>query len=72
MPDGDLIRIGEAANMIGISHATLRRLADSGKIRSFHVGASAQRRFLRSDILALLRERQATGNQTPQEGETDD
>jgi len=58
MPDGDLMRIGAAAKLIGVSTDTLRRLADRGKIRSYQIGPLRERRFAREDVLALLRERQ--------------
>ena len=58
MPDGKLIRIGKAAQLLGVSTMTLRRWADQGKMRSFQVGPGrGERRFLEEDILALLRER---------------
>lgn len=62
-PDGDLIRIGEAAKLLGISPSTLHRWAVEGKIRHFEVGPAKQRRFLKEDILDLLRERKAADEQ---------
>jgi excisionase family DNA binding protein len=59
MPDGDLMRIGEAAKLIGISTMTLRRWADQGKLRSFQIGPSRERRFSREDVASLVRERHA-------------
>lgn len=58
-PDSDLIRAGEAARILGVSRVTLYRWATEGNIRHFEVGPHKERRFLRSDILALLREREA-------------
>ena len=43
------ISIGDAAKELGISVITLRRWADSGKIRSEH-SPSGQRRFFLTDI----------------------
>jgi len=58
-PNGDLIRIGEAARMLGVHPTTLNRWALRGKIRHFEVGPYKERRFRKEDILALLREREA-------------
>jgi len=57
-PNGKLIRIGEAAKILGVHTMTLRRWADQGKVRCYELGPGPQRerRFLRKDILALLRE----------------
>jgi len=38
---------------------TLRRWADSGRIRHFEVGPYKERRFLKADLLAFLRERES-------------
>ena len=72
MPNSDLLRIGAAARLAGVSIWTLRRWADSGKIRSYLVGPSRQRRFAKADILALVREREAKAEPEPpgQEGES--
>ena len=60
-PDGKLIRIGEAAKILGVHTMTLRRWADQGRIRYYELGPGPhkERRFLKEDILKLLRERRA-------------
>jgi len=58
-PDGDLIGLSEAARMLGVGTTTLHRWAAAGRVRYFEVGPYRRRRFLRADILALLRERHA-------------
>jgi excisionase family DNA binding protein len=63
MPDGGLMRIGEAAKLIGVSPMTLRRLADRGKIRCFQIGPLRERRFAREDVLSLIREREVRASE---------
>lgn len=63
-PDGELMRIGEAAKMLGVHTMTLRRWADQGKIRCYELGPGPhrERRFAKEDVLALLRERRGTSD----------
>jgi excisionase family DNA binding protein len=67
-PNGDLIRSGEAARLLGVGTSTLQRWAVAGKIRYFVVGPSKQRRFQRSDIEKLVQERAAKA-EPPTEGQ---
>ena len=70
-PNGALIGPVEACRMLGVSRSTLHRWVLTGRIRCFEVGPYKRHRFDRGDIVALLRERQATGDQTPQKGQND-
>ena len=47
------LRLGQAADLLGVSRSTLRRWADSGKVASGRT-PSGQRRFWREDLAALL------------------
>lgn len=47
------IRIGEAAELLGVSVETLRRWADSDKVPSIRYHDGGHRRFRRSDIEAM-------------------
>lgn len=47
------LTVSEAARIARLSVDTIRRYSDSGKLRSFRT-PSNQRRFLRSDVEALL------------------
>ena len=54
MPNSDLLRIGKAAKLIGVSGTTLRRWADEGRLKAYRIGVRRERRFRREDVLALL------------------
>jgi excisionase family DNA binding protein len=69
-PDGEFIRIGEAAKLLGIHPSTLHTWALQGRVRHYRIGPAKRAiRFLRSDILALIDERRAKGEPEPPEGE---
>lgn len=59
-PNHELVRIGEAARMLGVHPTTLNRWALAGRIRYFEIGPYKERRFAKEDILALFRERRTT------------
>jgi excisionase family DNA binding protein len=52
-----LLRIGEAATMLGVSVGTLREWAKQDRIPCVRTGPRAQRRFLLSDVQRLMRGR---------------
>jgi excisionase family DNA binding protein len=54
----DLVSINDATRITGLEKATLYRLAQSGRIRSFKVLGTALR-FDRADLRALVVERPA-------------
>jgi excisionase family DNA binding protein len=66
-PDGELIGLKEAAELLGIGTTTLHRWAVMRKVRYYEVGPFRRRRFRRSDIEALVRERQAKGEKPTKE-----
>jgi excisionase family DNA binding protein len=66
-PNGDLIRAGKAAKLLGVSRMTLYRWTNEGRIRHFLVGPHKERRYQRKDIQALLREREAKQDGGPDE-----
>ncbi len=61
MPEGrKFLTITEAAQLLGVSRASLRRWSNSGRLRCFRVGGRRERRFLEEDLLAFM---QATHTQ---------
>jgi len=50
-----MLRVGEAASLLGIHTNTLRRWSDKGVIRAYHISQRGDRRFRREDIDAFLR-----------------
>jgi excisionase family DNA binding protein len=55
-----LLRISEAAGLLGVAPATLHRWAVAGKVPYTTTGARGERRFRREDIQALIRYREVT------------
>ena len=56
------IGLSEAAGLLGVHPSTVRTWADSGKL-PVHRTAGGHRRFLRSDVVSLLREPETSGAQ---------
>jgi transcriptional repressor of dcmA and dcmR len=52
--ESDLLDISEAAAMLRVSPASLRRWANAGRLRCVRIGGRRERRFRRADLLALL------------------
>jgi transcriptional repressor of dcmA and dcmR len=50
---GDFVGTQEAARLLGVSEASVRRWSDAGLIPSHRVGRRRERRFARSDVLDL-------------------
>jgi len=50
----ELLDIAEAAALLKVSAASLRRWTNAGRLRCFRVGGRRERRFRRADLLALL------------------
>jgi|688.fasta_scaffold51599_8 excisionase family DNA binding protein len=48
------MRLGQAADMLGVSNETLRRWTDEGKVPHFRL-PSGERRFHVDDIEAIMR-----------------
>src|SRR5258708_13063961 len=65
MPDKDaltqLLNTAEAADLLGVSEASVRRWGDAGMFPMQRVGKRQDRRFQRADLEAFL----AGGNQSP-------
>jgi hypothetical protein len=51
--ENDLVNVAEAARIAYLSPDTIRRYSDSGKLATLRTPAN-HRRFVRSDVLALL------------------
>ena len=51
---GGLLRIGQAAHMLGVHPNTLRNWELQGKVASIRIGNRRDRRFHRSELLKLL------------------
>lgn len=49
------LTIAEAAEFLQVSETSLRRWTNSGKLRCFRVGGRSERRFLKEDLLAFMR-----------------
>lgn len=50
----ELLNINQAANLLNVSKASLRRWTDSGKMPCYRVGAQQARRFRREDLVAFI------------------
>jgi len=50
----DLLNIEQAAKLLNVSKASLRRWTDAGRISCYRVGAQRARRFRREDLLAFI------------------
>jgi excisionase family DNA binding protein len=49
-----MLRLGQAARLLGIHSNTLRRWADAGVLPSHRLGSRGDRRFRKTDIQKLL------------------
>ena len=52
--ESELLDIGEAAALLHVSQASLRRWTNSGRLRCHRVGQRRERRFRRDDLLSFL------------------
>src|SRR5258708_11771559 len=52
--EAELLDIRQAAALLHVSAASLRRWSNAGLLASFRVGGRHERRFRRADLLALL------------------
>jgi excisionase family DNA binding protein len=55
----ELLDIGQAAALLQVSEASLRRWTNAGRLRSFRIGGRRERRFRRDDLLSFLESRPA-------------
>lgn len=71
LPDtaSDLLNIKEAAALLKVSEASLRRWTNAGKLACMRIGAKRERRFRRADLLSFLENRDEQGGAAaPQRG----
>lgn len=59
-PNADLLNIKEAAALLKVSEASLRRWTNAGRLACLRLGAKRERRFRRADLLSFLEDRAAT------------
>ncbi len=64
-PNSDLLNIKEAAALLKVSEASLRRWTNAGKLACLRLGAKRERRFRREDLMAFLEVREAPGAAIP-------
>ena len=50
------ITVGQAADILGCSRATMRRWSDKGLVKSYRLGPRRDRRFELEQIMSLLTE----------------
>ncbi len=68
-PNPDLLNIKEAAALLKVSEASLRRWTNAGRLDCLRLGAKRERRFRRDDLMSFLEERAASpGPRVPQGG----
>ena len=58
-PTSDLLNIKEAAALLKVSEASLRRWTNAGQLACLRLGAKRERRFRREDLMAFLENRAA-------------
>src|SRR5258708_6028007 len=61
----ELLDIRQAAALLQVSAASLRRWTNAGLLASFRVGGRRERRFRRADLLAFLESHPAAGHTAP-------
>jgi len=52
-----LLRISEAAEILGVNSETLRRWDDSGQLKAIRLGTRRDRRYDQDEILKLIEKR---------------
>ncbi len=66
----DYVRVGEAAELLGVSSGTVRNWARSGKLREHRHPLNDYRLFDRRDLEALLRRTRESGRSPRQRAKT--
>jgi transcriptional repressor of dcmA and dcmR len=61
----ELLNIKQAAALLQVSQASLRRWTDAGKLACFRVGGRRERRFRRVDLLGFLDSHSARARRVP-------
>ena len=54
-----MLTVTEAADLLGVSCASLRRYSNEGKIKVYRVGSGRHRRFRKRDVLDYLEKNSA-------------
>ncbi len=49
-----MLTVSEAAELLGVSKSTIRRLSSSGEIKTYRIGTGKHRRFRKGDLLEYL------------------
>ncbi len=49
-----MLTVAEAAELLGVSCASIRRYANEGKIKVYRIGSGRHRRFKKRDVLEYL------------------
>ncbi len=58
-PNSELLNIKEAAALLKVSEASLRRWTNAGRLACMRLGAKRERRFRREDLMSFLENRDA-------------
>jgi len=64
-PGSELLNIKEAAALLKVSEASLRRWTNSGQLNCMRLGAKRERRFRRQDLMTFLESREAGNTPAP-------
>lgn len=68
----ELLNIKEAAAILKVSEASLRRWTNSGRLACMRLGAKKERRFRREDLMAFLENRDSGETVAPSTGRPND
>lgn len=49
-----MLTVSEAAEILGVSKTTIRKLSKIGQIKSFRIGTGKHRRFKKKDLIEYL------------------
>ena len=49
-----MLTVSEAAGILGVSAASIRRFDNAGQIKSYRIGNGRHRRFMKRDLLEYL------------------
>lgn len=50
-----MLSVADAAKTLGVSKATVRKMSDARKLKTFRIGQGKHRRFRMKDVLDLLK-----------------
>lgn len=65
IPSSELLNIKEAASLLKVSEASLRRWTNAGHLACLRLGTKRERRFRREDLMSFLENRNAPAVSTP-------